>query len=784
MDIAKERGERHSRSHSMWVQKTLDAYVHGPPLLQPANIFDYMEPPRWGKKRQAAVSAWNDRLYEAVNEANFLLGINDEEAWKRYIEADLAAVRLGADHYTFAEVTLEDDVIQVRIRIPGLEVIPDRTAPKREGLRGRRRGIKDIRADWDEMAAGLTLGTIIRIFDLPLPDSDHWSRCVVEGLHNFDDRATGYVRPVRATELEVPRRALDGINLSGIDAKATLEHLGGSLSVRAVEAGEALPVKRRGRPDDRPKPPPARSAHQAPPRRGGDPAPTTTAPRPGPPGGSPYEGIPGPEADSPAAYAMPPAAPAAYAMPPAARGADEDVVGWVAGRYRLGEPQVEDPPTRYVQPGDIPAAPTTPMPPPYVPEAAATQRYEPPTRETLGVGSVIKGKYEVRELLGEGGFAQVFRVFDNEEHREFALKLMAKSADEDLLRREVEALRAIQHSAVVQVYSMSKTADGRYFIVMEYLQGQLLSTLVRSPPAVSQLAAVLETAAQVLSALVFMHPASDRLDELDRLSKTARYTDRDEHERERLVREGIVHRDIKPANIMLTPGGAKLIDFNISSAVGSEVKTLAGTDPYRMPEPPGARWDASPDLFALGVTLYQVFTGRFPYEGPQPMVGAGPADPSMHRPELPEDLQRFLLKACADTKAKRFPTAQAMLRAVEELQRKASAGWPADATPAAVPEWVNQLVESEVFDAQISALRGRRLEVDKLRSLLAALDNAGGRLPHNEIAAATWTAPHRVRGLVATIGSVLNIDGYAVLQDEGETVRLDSPLARVQFHID
>jgi serine/threonine protein kinase len=117
----------------------------------------------------------------------------------------------------------------------------------------------------------------------------------------------------------------------------------------------------------------------------------------------------------------------------------------------------------------------------------------------------------------------------------------------------------------------------------------------------------------------------------------------------------------KPQNVILTRQGATLLDFNIASRVGDPVTTVSGTPPYRAPDVDYTKWDVSTDLFAVGVTLYELLcNGEHPYPGGRPMIGEDVRDPSSFRPDLPEQLHALLARACAPYRDQRFQTAHEM----------------------------------------------------------------------------------------------------------------------------
>ena len=288
-------------------------------------------------------------------------------------------------------------------------------------------------------------------------------------------------------------------------------------------------------------------------------------------------------------------------------------------------------------------------------------------------GAVIAERFEVIEKVGEGGFSRVYRVTDIVEQKERALKLFQNAAGYEAVRREIGALRRIRHPHVVEVLWADKTSKGEWYLISEFVEGEPLANHAVGTERLSDREAVgliLET----LDALVAIHPNAARLAELEAKSRAGELSKDEYDEMMRLQDEGLVHRDIKPQNIILTPQGAKLLDFNIASRVGDPVKTVSGTPPYQAPDVDYTRWDVSTDLFAVGVTLYELLcNGEHPYKGRRPMVGASVRDAKQFRPDLDESLATFLNKACAPYREQRFATAAEMQSALEAVQVDAPA---------------------------------------------------------------------------------------------------------------
>jgi hypothetical protein len=283
-------------------------------------------------------------------------------------------------------------------------------------------------------------------------------------------------------------------------------------------------------------------------------------------------------------------------------------------------------------------------------------------------GDTIDGRFEIIEVLGQGGFSRVFRVRDEVENAERALKLFDSAAGYEAVRREIGALRKIRHPHVVEVFWAGRTQAGEWYLITEFIDGEPLSEFVAGKRRLRDREAV-DVALDLLDALVAFHPDAARLEQLEAKRRGGGMTDTEARELAELGESGLVHRDIKPLNVMLTRTGAKLLDFNIASRVGDPVRTQSGTPPYQPPDASLTRWDVSTDLFAVGVLLYQLLCdGRHPFPYAMPAAGQPVIDPRTIRPGLTAGLAGFLVRACAAASADRFRTAAEMRAALREIR--------------------------------------------------------------------------------------------------------------------
>jgi serine/threonine protein kinase/Flp pilus assembly protein TadD len=299
------------------------------------------------------------------------------------------------------------------------------------------------------------------------------------------------------------------------------------------------------------------------------------------------------------------------------------------------------------------AAPIDPSRPgsgPPAPSALLTETMQAPVRE-LTTGSTFAGRYHVIEELGRGGMGRVYKVHDTELNEKIALKLLRPevAADPDTVERfrnELKSARLVVHKNVCRMFDIGR-AEGAPYITMEYVHGEDLKRLIRK---IGQMPAgrTASIARQIAEGLAEAHG------------------------------HGIVHRDLKPQNIMVDEGGnVRIMDFGIARSLEKKSITgagvMIGTPEYMSPEQvEGKPVDARSDIYSLGIILYEMMTGRVPFEGDTPFtVGVKhksemPRDPRELNPAIPQDLGRLIMRCLEKEKEKRFQSAGEFL---DELGR-------------------------------------------------------------------------------------------------------------------
>src|ERR671931_1969039 len=258
------------------------------------------------------------------------------------------------------------------------------------------------------------------------------------------------------------------------------------------------------------------------------------------------------------------------------------------------------------------------------------------------IGTVFDGRYRIMRKLGAGGMADVYLAEDQELGRRVAIKILndRHAADDQFIerfRREAKNAAGLSHPNIVSIYDRG-TAEGTYYIAMEYLDGRSLKEMIigRGPAPIKT---AIEYARQILGAVGFAH------------------------------RNGIVHRDIKPHNVLVSPEGRlKVTDFGIARSGASqmtEAGSIIGTAQYLSPEQArGTPVDERSDLYSVGIVLYEMLTGQVPFTGDTPLeiamkhLSAVPKPPSELRPEVPHDLDLIVLRALAKNPDERYQTAE------------------------------------------------------------------------------------------------------------------------------
>lgn len=271
---------------------------------------------------------------------------------------------------------------------------------------------------------------------------------------------------------------------------------------------------------------------------------------------------------------------------------------------------------------------------------------------------ILAGRYELLEKIGDGGMAVVYKARCRLLNRFVAIKILKPEFTKDLkfienFRRESQAAASLTHPNIVNIYDVGKEGN-IHFIVMELIEGQVLSDIIKNEGPMKYTTAV-DIVKQIALALSFAH------------------------------KNHIIHRDVKPHNILITrEGTAKITDFGIAKAVNAgtivgNTGTIMGSVHYFSPEQArGGYVDEKSDIYSLGIVLYELVTGRVPFDADNPVAVAlmhmndEMVPPSQYAPGIPPALEEIIMKATNKYQVNRFKTANEMYDALNNMDMEAS----------------------------------------------------------------------------------------------------------------
>jgi len=281
-------------------------------------------------------------------------------------------------------------------------------------------------------------------------------------------------------------------------------------------------------------------------------------------------------------------------------------------------------------------------------------------------GTLIDGRYKIAYRLGSGGMADVYLAEDQQLGRKVALKLLHRRFARDpgfveRFRREAQAAAGLQHPNIVSVYDRGGF-DDTYYIAMEYLPGRTLKALVREEAPIAPLRAINLTI-QILQAARFAH------------------------------RHGVIHRDLKPHNVIIDDSDhAKVTDFGIARAGASdmtETGSIMGTAQYLSPEQAqGHAVSAGSDLYSIGVVLYELLTGRVPFDAESAVtialkhVSEAPLEPTRVNARIPPELEQIVMWVLNKNPADRPQSADEFIAALEQAKAAIEMGSRGERTAA------------------------------------------------------------------------------------------------------
>ncbi|MEW5961512.1 MAG: serine/threonine-protein kinase, partial [Chloroflexota bacterium] len=286
------------------------------------------------------------------------------------------------------------------------------------------------------------------------------------------------------------------------------------------------------------------------------------------------------------------------------------------------------------------------------------------------IGKTI-GQYQIIEQIGIGGMATVYKAYQPSMDRYVAVKILPSQLAQDpnfakRFEHEAKAIAALEHPHILPIHDFG-TAEGHTYMVMRYVEGGTLSSQMGRSIAYRR---IVRLVSDIARALDYAH------------------------------QQGVVHRDIKPSNILIDKHGeALLTDFGVAKMVAGSKSTqlttagsILGTPAYMSPEQAGSTdVDGRSDIYSLGVVLFELLTGQPPYRAETPLavvlmhVNDPLPPPHTIKPDIPEPLERVVLKAMAKKAGDRFQTAGEMAQALEQALRQVETGPTTAEIPRAIP---------------------------------------------------------------------------------------------------